>query len=543
MSILPNIFKQESEIPPEYRLERPISVTHYLCDGKLVEFHGETTKVTSPICEQVDGKWVPTFIGTTPNMTDEQVVSCLDAAVRAYSNGAGAWPTMPIEGRIRHVEAFVEELIKRRSLLINLLMWEICKNVTDATKEFDRTIDYIRDTINALKDLDRGSSRFEIKDDIVAQIRRAPLGVVLCMGPFNYPFNETMTTLLPAIIMGNTCVFKPPKHGTIMFKPIIECFAKAFPAGVVNSIFGPGGAVITPIITTGKIDVLAFIGSSGVADKIRVQHPHPHRLRCVLGLDAKNPAIICKDADLDLAARECVLGALSFNGERCTAIKIIFVHEAVANEFVEKVCKEVAKLKVGLPWDKKEDGTYCNITPLPERGKVGWMQQMTEDAVSKGAKVVNEHGGDYNETCYSPAVVFPVTKEMKLFHEEQFGPIVPISVFNDLDVPIEFIRESKFGQQVAIFGRDADEIAHLVDPLVNQVCRVNINCQCQRGPDTFPFTGRKDSAEGTLSVSDALRCFSIRTLVAAKKTPMNTAILQEIVHDRKSAFLSTDFIF
>ena len=106
----------------------------------------------------------------------------------------------------------------------------------------------------------------------------------------------------------------------------------------------------------------------------------------------------------------------------------------------------------------------------------------------------------------------------------------------------KYIVESDYGQQVSIFGQDANTIAKLVDPLVNQVCRVNINSQCQRGPDTFPFTGRKDSAEGTLSVVDALRSFSIRTLVAAKQTDINKSILKQIVREHQSNFLSTDFI-
>jgi glyceraldehyde-3-phosphate dehydrogenase (NADP+) len=101
---------------------------------------------------------------------------------------------------------------------------------------------------------------------------------------------------------------------------------------------------------------------------------------------------------------------------------------------------------------------------------------------------------------------------------------------------------SNYGQQVSIFGTDSDEIAQLIDPLVNQVCRVNINSQCQRGPDVYPFNGRKDSAEGTLSVSDALRVFSIRTLVATKENDLNKKILSDILENRKSSFLSTDFI-
>ena len=102
---------------------------------------------------------------------------------------------------------------------------------------------------------------------------------------------------------------------------------------------------------------------------------------------------------------------------------------------------------------------------------------------------------------------------------------------------------SEHGQQVSIFSADPDRIGALVDPLVNQVCRVNINCQCQRGPDVFPFTGRKDSAEGTLSVTDALRSFSIRSMVATKQTPASEQLLDTIAQQHKSKFINTRYIF
>ena len=132
---------------------------------------------------------------------------------------------------------------------------------------------------------------------------------------------------------------------------------------------------------------------------------------------------------------------------------------------------------------------------------------------------------------------------MKLYREEQFGPVIPVIPFDDLEEPIEYLIESSHGQQVSIFSNNHAVISSLIDPLVNQVSRVNINCQCQRGPDTFPFTGRKDSAEGTLSVVDALRSFSIRSLVATKNTDTNKKVLNEIVSDRSSNFLSTQYIF
>ena len=197
----------------------------------------------------------------------------------------------------------------------------------------------------------------------------------------------------------------------------------------------------------------------------------------------------------------------------------------------------VKALKIGMPWDG------AAITPLPEEGKVEKMLEYVTDAQERGATIVNDNGGAFLNSIFVPAVLYPVKEDMRIYSEEQFGPVVPIVPFSDISVPIRYVEESEVGQQVSIFGQDYECIAKLIDPMVNQVCRVNINSQCQRGPDTFPFTGRKDSADGTLSVSDALRVFSIRTLVAAKNTELNRKILSETTKNRKSKFLSTDYIF
>jgi glyceraldehyde-3-phosphate dehydrogenase (NADP+) len=167
---------------------------------------------------------------------------------------------------------------------------------------------------------------------------------------------------------------------------------------------------------------------------------------------------------------------------------------------------------------------------------------LVAEAVRLGGKVVNDGGATVRGTFFYPAVVFPTNPASRLYREEQFGPVVPVLAFDSVEEPIRYVAESNYGQQLSLFGTDAAVLARLIDPMVNQVCRLNINSQCQRGPDAFPFTGRKDSAEGTLSVSDALRVFTIRTLVAAKANEVNKAIITRTVRDRLSNFLSTDFI-
>jgi glyceraldehyde-3-phosphate dehydrogenase (NADP+) len=357
------------------------------------------------------------------------------------------------------------------------------------------------------------------------------------MGPYNYPLNETYCNLIPALIMGNSVIFKPAKYGVLLHRPLLEIFRDSFPKGVINFIYGEGAEVAGTLMATGKIDVLAFIGTSRVANILKKEHPFPNRLRGALGLEAKNPAIILDDADLDLTVNEVITGSLSFNGQRCTALKMIFVEKSISRTFIDKYCAKLAALKFGMPWEEN-----VMLTPLPEKGKIEYLSGLINDATSKGATIVNEHGGQTSASFMYPAVLMGVTSEMRIYHEEQFGPVIPVIEFTDINEPINYMVNSNYGQQVSIFGTNANDIAKLIDPLVNQVCRVNINSQCQRGPDVFPFNGRKDSAEGTLSVSDALRVFSIRTLVAAKENDLNKTILSDILENRKSSFLSTDFI-
>src|SRR3954447_14082203 len=318
----------------------------------------------------------------------------------------------------------------------------------------------------------------------------------------------------------------------------IRSDTRKFPKGVINTVYGRGGAVVPRPLNSGRINILTLIGSSRVADHLKKLHPKLNRLRAVLGLDAKNAAIVLPDADIELAVKECLLGSLSFNGQRCTALKMLIVHQSIVDQFLRRFSEEVGKLKVGMPWEKG-----VSITPLPVRDKVRFMTEAVEDAKTKGARVVNEGGGAAARTLFYPAVVYPVKEGMQLYREEQFGPIVPVMPFDDIETALEYIITSEHGQQVSIFSTNPDKIGALVDPLVNQVCRVNINCQCQRGPDVFPSTGRKDSAEGTLSVTDALRSFSIRSMIAAKQTDQSKQLLDTIVTQHKSKFINTRYVF
>ena len=521
-------------IPEKYTLNSPIHHDTYLIDGKIGKWNGEFTEVISTLlANEEDDKYIT--LGDSPKMDKKHALLALEAADKAYSNGTGTWPTMKVYERINCMQKFVDLMVLKRDEVVNLLMWEIGKNLKDSEKEFDRTVDYINETIKEYKKIDRDGAFFHNNSGVRALIRRGPLGVVLCLGPYNYPLNETFALLIPAIIMGNTAIFKPAKHGVLLIAPLLEAFKKSFPPGVVNIVFGRGREIAAPIMETGKINVLALIGHSSSAISLQDLHPQKNRLRLVLGLEAKNPAIIMDDADLELTVNECLNGSLSYNGQRCTAIKVIYVHEKIKEKFLKKFCESVDSLKLGLPWEN------TLLTPLPEPNKPKYISELIDDATSKGAKIINKNGGKKFKNFVFPAVLYPVSENMDVYKEEQFGPVIPVISFSDINTPINFMADSNYGQQVSLFGNSEEKLGPIIDSLVNLVCRVNLNSSCQRGPDVYPFTGRKDSAVATLSVHDALRSFSIRTFVASKDNPTNKNILRKLIDNKKSNFIRTDY--
>lgn len=211
-----------------------------------------------------------------------------------------------------------------------------------------------------------------------------------------------------------------------------------------------------PLMATGDIDSLAFIGGSKAADDLIRKHPEPHRLKLFLQLEAKNMGIVLRDLFEDNSDTEflentiqnLVTGALSFNGQRCTAIKLIFAPFEHAANLASMVSDLVESLPVGLPWEEHDieytrDGVtktskaFSQITPLPNKTRVAYMQKLIDDAVSKGAKILNKNGGKIiggeNSTLMVPAVLYPVDTRMDIYHEEQFGPIVPIASYENLN--------------------------------------------------------------------------------------------------------------
>ena len=161
--------KNNISIPKEFQITNTIEQKSYLVDGELKIWEGATTKVYSTISSTDDYK--PTFLGSIPDMGEEEALDALDAALKAYGRGQGVWPTMHVKDRIDCMEAFVEKMKTKRDEIVKLLMWEIGKSLPDSQKEFDRTVEYIYDTIEDYKQLDRNAAKFQKHDGVYAHVK------------------------------------------------------------------------------------------------------------------------------------------------------------------------------------------------------------------------------------------------------------------------------------------------------------------------------------------------------------------------------------
>jgi glyceraldehyde-3-phosphate dehydrogenase (NADP+) len=526
---LKNLFPSPGHVPSEFSLDWIDDGRRYLIDGAVRVWDGPAREVLSPVLSRIGIALSPVQIAEAAMLTKSEALSALEAAHRAFDHGAGPWPSLSAADRIRAIREFISAIKPMRDQVTLRMMWEIAKTHSSCISEFDRTIDYLEQTLDAFSEGLAESSRIESANGIASILRRAPIGVALCMGPYNVPLFETLCTAIPSLLMGNTVVIKLPRLGGMCILPLLDAFASCFPAGAVNIIDGDGAKVITPIMETGRVSILAFVGSFRVANTIRRAHPKPNRLRKVLGMDANNPAIILPDADLENAVACCLKGALKFNGQRCTGLKNLFVHEDLVEPFLAAFCEQVDRLPIGMPW---EADTF--ITPMAEQDKPSWLNKLVQNAQRRGARIANNRTGSAG-TLFAPTVLHPVDSTMEIANLEQFGPVAPVLPFTNIEQVIRFAMESDLGQQVSIFGNNPAEVGELVDAFSSLSARINLNTYARRGPDALPFTGRKDSAESTLSVTESLLTFSAPTIVAS--TEDDDELLRRISADGKSRFL------
>ncbi len=508
------------DVPQKLEIQQ-IELQQYLC-GKLKAWEGSSQTVFSPV-PLLHGSAVRfPRLGSIPDLGEDEAVQALEEALSAFDLGDGVWPSLSLEDRAGKVREFIELLRPLRETIARHIMWEVGKVYSEALNEFDRTLEYALETVESALALDKRERRDTSLQQIIGRVDLLPIGVVLCVGPYNYPFYETLTNAIPAVLMGNSVIIKAPTRGGLLYAHLLPLFAKHFPPGTIGLLFGDGERLLTPLMTSGHIDVFAFIGSSATADDLIMRHPTPHRLHKVLGLEAKNAAIIFPDAPMEITVEECLKGTLAFNGQRCAAIKMILVHEDAAPEFLSRLADALEHSEPGMPWEN------VRCTPLSSSEHAAWLKELLEDAIDCGAEIRNAGGGEQVHTLMRPALLTEVNADMRIFEEEQFGPIIPVLTFREEAEALSYLKYSRYGQQCSIFGSSPEQLTRIITAAARYVGRVNINGKCQRGPDHFPFTGKRDSAIGTVSIEEALRRFCISTVIATPEYPENMALWSKL---------------
>ncbi|RLJ09191.1 MAG: hypothetical protein DRP13_00805 [Candidatus Aenigmatarchaeota archaeon] len=452
----------------------------------------------------INGKWVnakdkKTFdvynpydgslVGKVPRAGKEDVEKAVNAAFDAKHKIAG---TDAIE-RVELLKRISNLLEKHKDDFIDILIKEAGKPRAYAEGEVKATIERLAVTAEEIKTM-RGeyipgdqapgtSNRFAI-------VTRKPVGVVLAVSPFNYPLFISIAKIAPALAAGNSVVCKAASDDPIcmlMFARVAEL--AGVPKGVLNVITGGGGEIGDFLVSHPKVDMISFTGSTFVGKRI-AQVAGMKKMHLELG--GKSPALVLEDADLDLAVKECLSGALKFSGQRCDALSRILVVEKVANEFVKKAVKEIKKWKMGNPKDKK-----TLIGPLINEKAINKVDSLVKDAVNKGAKVLA--GGKRKGLFYEPTILDKVTLKMDIAWKETFGPVVTIIRVKNWKDAVKVANQSAYGLDASVFTQDMDKAIKTAKLL--QDGSVTINGHPAHGLGLFPFGGDKDSGIGREGIS------------------------------------------
>ena len=439
------------------------------------------------------------LLGTVPAMSREEV----DEAMKSARAALKTWKELAPVERAKYLYKAADLIEERKEEIAKVVAEEVCKEYKSAVSEVVRTAELIRYTIEEgirlAGEITNGGGFEAGSKNKYSIIEREPVGVVLAIAPFNYPVNLSGSKIAPALIAGNTVVFKPATQGAMSGLELAKAFADAgIPAGVLNTVTGKGSVIGDYLIEHPEVNFINFTGSTEVGQRIgRLAGMKP----ILLELGGKDAAVVLEDADLEKAAKDIIGGAFSYSGQRCTAIKRVLVMESVADKLASLLQEGTNKLTVGLPFDN------ATITPLIDTKAADKVEELIKDASNKGAKALTEIKREGN--LIYPVLFDNVTLDMKLAWEEPFGPVLPIIRIKSVEEAIEICNKSEYGLQSAVFTKDFAKAFKIAKEL--EVGTVQINNKTQRGPDNFAFLGVKGSGAGVQGIK-----YSIESMTRVK---------------------------
>lgn len=453
----------------------------------------------------IGGAWVPaasreTFTSHNPADTDD-IVGVLpksgpkdvDAAVAAARKAFRPWSLTPAPKRAEILFAAGEILKARKEELARLMTREMGKVLKEARGDVQEGIDMAYYAAGEGRRLFGVTTPSELPNKFAMSLR-VPIGVVAAITPWNFPLAIPTWKLFPALVCGNTVVFKPASDTPCIAAALVEILQEAgLPPGVLNVLHGAGPEVGAPLAVHADVDLVSFTGSSAAGKTLAVACAERHR-RLMLEMGGKNPILVMEDADIDLAVDAAVWGAFGTSGQRCTAASRLIVHRSVLKEFTEKLVARAAALRLG-------DGLAptTDMGPVINAAAVEKIHGYVTSGRQEGAQLLLG-GGRAGEGplakghFYQPTVFADVQPAMRIAREEIFGPVTAILPVSSLEEAIAVANDSAYGLSSAIFTRDVNAAFTAMRDLQFGITYVNASTI---GAEVhLPFGGTRQTGNG-----------------------------------------------
>ncbi|MDX6695593.1 MAG: alpha-ketoglutaric semialdehyde dehydrogenase [Blastocatellia bacterium] len=428
-------------------------------------------------------------LGTVRQATREEARSAVEAASAAFRD----WRATPAPTRGRIVARAARLLEDEKENLAQLLTREEGKTIAESRGELQRSINVTEFCAGEARRLNGETIQSELPANFAYTIKQ-PLGVVACVTPWNFPVAIPIWKIAPALVAGNTVVFKPASLTPATAVRIVEIFEEAgIPKGVLNLILGSGSDAGDEIINHKAVRAVSFTGSNDVGIRMYEQvSRRGAKVQCEMG--GKNPVVVLEDADLDLAVESTAQGAFGSSGQRCTATSRAVVVQDIADEFVARIKRRAETMRIGDGADPDTE-----MGPSVDEGQFKTVLSYIDIGREDGAELVcggaRAEGDNLNRGYFVHPTVFDrVTTDMRIAREEIFGPVLSVLRVKDFDEAMQAANDSEYGLSSSIFTNDATRIFRFVDEI--ETGMTHINSPTTGGEAHVPFGGIKSTGIG-----------------------------------------------
>lgn len=466
-------------------------------DGQLNEpdtylnfINGEwTPSVTGKIYSSVNPANTKEVLGYFQSSNTEDVTMAIQAADAAFP----AWSETPAPVRGEVLFKLIQLLEQQREHLAEIITKEVGKSYREAKGEVEKTIQAMKQFSGEATRL-TGETIPSYNQEIFGYTVREPLGVVGVIAPYNFPLGIGIWKIAPAIIAGNTVVFKPASTTSLISVKIIELFTIAgVPAGVLNMVTGSGSVIGKELGQNKLLKAISFTGSTDVGVALgKDVTAHGGKMQAEMG--GKNPAVILEDADIDAAIDSIVTSGFLDNGQRCTGTSRLLVPKAISRTVIDKLVKKAESLVIGNGMTEGVD----NGAVIDENQLTIYLHYV-KSAIDEGATL--ETGGkqltegEFADGYFvAPTVFSGVTPDMTIAKEEIFGPVIGVIEVDNYEHALAIANDIEFGLSSTIYTKDLKKAFHFVRHVQSGVTHVNLPSTYFE--NAFPFGGKKESSIG-----------------------------------------------